>query len=502
MKGEALISAKDRIAAGLLFAVAALAPLPFGSVQSSAVAFWCIALGICLALAPVRSLGGGRLALVALAGLVVASYAVVLHEQLAAQPWLPGATPDPIWAKASAALGVPLAPSVSIARNEPWFALGRPLVCMLAIACGFLVGTDRLRARRLFKVIAWSGAVYATYGILTFLVDPTHILGRDKSAYLESVTSTFINANTAGAYFGSCAVVWSLLLWERVRRDKPRGPLDWLATARRMFSAPPKDVVVAFAMLFLCLAAMFMTRSRGAVVLSLLALVIAFTAFFWRDLPRRTGILAGLAGSGAVALTLLQLLGAGVNARFDFQGLASEGRTETYKATLRLIADHPWFGTGEGTFAQAFPAYRGANVSMEGVWDMAHNTLLEIAAEMGVPIAILVVVAWITVFVVLVRGALIRRRDLIVPVGGLAVATLAVLHSLIDFSLQIPGYAIVALSLIGAGLAQSFSARRGNTEDAYSEGSRADAVNLLGREPKTEPFGSNTGGNHGQPALN
>ena len=37
---------------------------------------------------------------------------------------------------------------------------------------------------------------------------------------------------------------------------------------------------------------------------------------------------------------------------------------ETYKATLRLIADHPWFGTGEGTFAQAFPAYRSANVSM------------------------------------------------------------------------------------------------------------------------------------------
>ena len=133
---------------------------------------------------------------------------------------------------------------------------------------------------------------------------------------------------------------------------------------------------------------------------------------------------------------------------------------------------------------------------------MAHNTLLEIAAEMGVPIATLVVVAWITVFVVLVRGALIRRRDLIVPVGGLAVATLAVLHSLIDFSLQIPGYAIVALSLIGAGLAQSFSARRGNTGDAYPEGSQADAVNLLGGEPKTEPFGSSSGVSSGQPALN
>ena len=70
-----------------------------------------------------------------------------------------------------------------------------------------------------------------------------------------------------------------------------------------------------------------------------------------------------------------------------------------------MIADHPWFGTGQGTFAYAFPAYRSPNVSMWGVWDIAHNTLLEIAADMGVPIAALVVVAWIVIFAVLIRGA-------------------------------------------------------------------------------------------------
>jgi hypothetical protein len=54
------------------------------------------------------------------------------------------------------------------------------------------------------------------------------------------------------------------------------------------------------------------------------------------------------------------------------------------------------------------------------------------------------------------RGALIRRSGLSCPVAALAVAVLAVLHSMVDFSLQIPGYAIVALALVGAGLAQSF----------------------------------------------
>ncbi len=455
MMQPARIAGSARIASWLLFAAVTLAPLPFGSNQPTAIAFWCIVLGACLACAPVRSLSAGQLALAGLAGVVVAAYALVLHEQLADHPWLAVATPHPIWREASEALGVPLVPSVSIARNQPWFELGRPLVAMLAIACGFLIGSDRGRARQLLKVIAWSGAAYAAYGILAHLFDPTRILWREKEAYLAVLTATFINHNTAAAYFGSCAVVWSVLLWERVRLEMPRGTLDWRAIPARLFTATPRRVAIAFALLFLCLAAMFTTGSRGGVVLSLLALVVAFAIFFRRDLPRRTGLLTAFAGGTGVALLLLQVMGAGVNARFDLQGAADEGRLETWRATLRLIAEHPWLGTGQGTFAYAFPAYRSPKVSMWGVWDIAHDTLLEIAADMGVPIAALVVLAWIVIFAVLLRGAWTRRRDLVVPVAALAVAMLAVLHSLVDFSLQIPGYSIVALALIGAGLAQS-----------------------------------------------
>ena len=447
---------QGRVASWLLFAAVAFAPMPFGSTRPTAVAFWCIVLGACLIVAPIRSLRGGQLALAGLAGIVVAAYALVLHEQLAEHPWLPWASPHPIWKQAQDALGVPLVPLVSIARNQPWFELGRPLVCLLAISCGFLVGADASRARALLKVIGWSGAAYAAYGILAHVFDPAHLLWRDKEAYLDSVTGTFINRNTAGAYFGSCAVVWSLLLWEQLRREMRSGPLEWKTIPALLFSNPSKKVLIRIAMLLLCLVAMFMTLSRGAVVLSLLALIIAFTGFFWTRLPRRAGLFAALAGCCAIVLILLQLMGGGVNARFDIQGLAGEGRLETYRATLRMIADHPWFGTGQGTFAYAFPAYRSPNVSVWGVWDITHNTLLEIAADMGVPIAALVVVAWIVIFAVLVHGTRVRHRGLIFPVAALAIAMLAVLHSLIDFSLQIPGYAIVALSLIGAGLAQSF----------------------------------------------
>ena len=487
MTQRASIAGPATMASWLLFATATLAPLPFGSNVPTAIGFWCIVLGTCLVLAPVRGLGVGQLALVGLAGVVVAAYALVLHEQLAEHPWL-AAGPDAIWHEAEVALGVPLAHSVSIARGQPWLALGRPLVCILAITCGFLIGVDGRRARQLIKVIAWSGAAYAAYGIVTYLVDPTHILGREKRAYLESVTATFVNRNTAAAYFGSCAVVWSLVLWERVRLAMPRGPLDWRALPRRLLSDVPRKVVVAFAMLLLCLAAMFMTGSRGAVLASLLALIVAFIAFFRRDLPRRAGIATALAGGGAVVLILLQVMGAGVNARFDIDGVADEGRLETYRSTLRMIADHPWFGTGQGTFVYAFPAYRNPNVSMWGVWDIAHNTLLEIAADMGVPIAALVVVAWIVIFVMLVRGIFIRRRGLLVPVAALAVATLAVSHSLIDFSLQIPGYAIVALFRSSARALHNRSAEQTRPEWHERRGSQALMLHFPAAEHDSRAF--------------
>ena len=150
-------------------------------------------------------------------------------------------------------------------------------------------------------------------------------------------------------------------------------------------------------------------------------------------------------------------MGGNVSGRFDAQGLSDEGRFEAYRSTLRMIADHPWFGTGLGTFVWSFPAYRSANISVWGVWDLAHSTPLELAADLGVPLAGLICLAWLIVLAVLIRGVRIRRRDLIVPVGALSVAILGLAHSTIDFSLQIPGYAIIVFALVGAGLAQSFS---------------------------------------------
>lgn len=446
------------ISAYMLFFVVAFVPLPFGSYDKTTVAVWCWILGLTAIATSLSNfqLQRGHVWLLAGVGMIALFYVFVLHEQLSDHPWI--AKPHPIWAQTSKVLGVDIVPSVSIVRNEPFFALGPTIACILALVCGLIVGTDRDRARQLLHVIAWSGAAYAIYGILSYLIEPTMLLWREKRFYIGNLTGTFVNRNTAAAYFGSCAVVWLALLLEQTRKHLRMDKIVWKKVPARLLTATPRSLIISFSMLFICLMAMFLTSSRAGVVLSLLALIVTFIVYFRRDLPPRFGVWIALGGSGFIALVLLQFLGGAVSNRFDVQGLADEGRLAAYRSTMRMIADYPWFGTGLGTFAWGFPAYRSSEISMWGVWDIAHNTPLELASEVGLPLAGAVAFGWMMIFAVLIYGIRVRRRDVIIPLAAFSVSLIANLHSWIDFSLQIPGFAIVVFALAGAGLAQSFSA--------------------------------------------
>lgn len=446
-----------RLPAWILFTAVAGAPLPFGSREPSTVAVWCGLLGIGVAVAPLSRLRRQHLWLLAGIGVIVLAYALVLHEQLSPTPWI--ASFHPIWKQAAELLDVPVAPSVSIVRHEPFFALGAPLANVLALTLGLLVGADAGDARRALRVMAWAGVAYAVYGIYGLLFDPNSILWREKTAYVGNLTATFINRNTAATYFGSCAVVWLLFVSdavaERLPRDLGGRRLIELLTAKEL--AGSRDVYLPFAMLFVCLCALFLTVSRAGVAFTLFVLAVGFVFRFRRRLPRGKGLLIFGCGAVVVLLVLLQIMGGGVGARFEIHGLSDAGRIAAWQSTLRIIADHPWFGTGLGTFAWAFPAYRSNEISMWGVWTAAHSTPLELAAEVGLPLAGLVAVGWLIMLVVLGRGALVRRRDRIVPLAAFCIGLLGLLHSSLDFSLQVAGYAVVAFALLGIGLAQSFS---------------------------------------------
>ncbi len=128
--------------------------------------------------------------------------------------------------------------------------------------------------------------------------------------------------------------------------------------------------------------------------------------------------------------------------------MSDSGRIHVYESTLGIIRDHPWLGTGLGTFAWVFPRYRSSDISALGIWDRPHSTPLELAAEMGLPFCLIVIIGWFLMLYMLAKGMRRRKRDQILPMAAFWIGMLAAVHSLIDFSLQIPAISIIVLGLI------------------------------------------------------
>jgi O-antigen ligase len=127
---------------------------------------------------------------------------------------------------------------------------------------------------------------------------------------------------------------------------------------------------------------------------------------------------------------------------------------------LAAIGAAPWTGYGLGAFEQAFTAFRDASLATHGRWEYAHNDWLEALMTLGIPVGLMVWLVFGWMLVRCVRGALDRRRDAIYPAIGAGLCVQAFAHTLVDFTMQIQGFALPFLAIVGVGVAQSWSSRR------------------------------------------
>ena len=418
------------------------------------VAFWCAMLGIASVFLTC-DLNPPQKWVVWYLCILAAAYLIVLHEQMSHQPWL--VAQNSVWERASPHLDGRASPVGAAVRDQAVIALGPPLAAFLSFLIGLQIGTDREATRTLVKVVAGAGVLYALYGIGQFVIDPTKVLWREKPAYVTVLTATFINRNAAGMFFGLCSFLWLAMLLDELKSRINLAKLDLDALKDLMIrSAVPRTTLGPALGFFVCLAALLMTGSRAAVLLSAAVISLMIIMTVSRGSSKRwAGLSVVLAIAGV--LLFLQLFGGRVGERFDIQGFADEGRFETYKAALRLIWNSPWIGSGFGSFPYVFPEYRsGAN--SWGTWDRAHNTPLEIAAEAGIPIAALVVSGWMLMLMWLARNVFQKSPSPLQMVFFFFSVAVSV-HSLVDFPLQISGFALPALMLVSAGFSASLNRR-------------------------------------------
>lgn len=308
---------------------------------------------------------------------------------------------------------------------------------------------DRRRAQSFIAVFAVFSGVLAFFGLAALSLGHNPIVG--EPFYKTSVTASFVNRNAYAFYAGLGAMACLATLGFRLRaRARDAGPKRRaLRDLAEMLLNGGWIYLVSF---FVIAIALFHTESRAGTAVSLVGMIILLVVV----LGRGGGGVWQIAVWGLIVLPLgMAAVGAGgLGQRLFLLNPLDDDRVAVLETTVRGIQASPWLGHGLGAFQDAFRPYADRQVG-RAEWDLAHNAYLENAFELGVPATLALLLALALIGMRLVRG--VRDRITMRPAPGLALAALTAgaLHSLVDFSLQMPATVALFAMVLGVGWSQS-----------------------------------------------
>jgi hypothetical protein len=459
----------------LVCTVVVMAPLPFGSAEPFWGGVWCMSLGIALLLASPKIYDDHLRIVIWLIFVVIGVWCLLIVLQYG--PLDRYLREGPGWTQAARVLTVK--PRVAAYEELPLVAVVPPLALILSLLTGVVFGAEQTFTQRIYRWVANAGLVYAGYALFSELTNPTMLLWREKTAYVDFVTGTFVNHNTAATFFGCVAVIWYVRWLREIRRRfDPERWHDFRYVLRKLTSVDSTQIryILAF---FVLLVTTFMTRSRAGSLLTLVALGVVTALYFSRTIKSARHLVITTFAILLLIMVVVVVAGGQFTKELETRGIYDAARADAWISALKIVRAYPWLGTGLGTFSSVFPAYRASSGGVWGIIDRAHSTPVELMVEMGLPFSLLVLGLWILMFGVLLRGAARRGSNRVYVVAGTGILTLGSLHSLVDFPLQIPGFAIVCCTLTGASLAEAVSAPRTDDTGARSSPTRSRQADIL-----------------------
>jgi O-antigen ligase len=451
------------IAAFLL--LLALAPLPLGANRDWAWAPILVGLGV-IALLCALGLGNRRGFAVEraerwpLLALLVCFLAFGLVGLLQLSTLAPAAGSAPFYARAEALLGQAHAVVPTLAVDQTRDALLRCLASVLVFVIARALFREPNRARLLIHALLLSATLVVIYALVQQVATGGCYVGallKKQGDYTGDrclMSGTFANSNSFGCFVGmALAAAVAMAVQERQRQRAFEGD-DEDAGARllrRLSGATP--VLLALALLFL--GAQLFSSSRAAfAVTTVVTIGLLFLSMRgrWRSFAqvRRTMIAAA-----AIGVVMLGIAGGAMMRKVSLLGDTEQfNRAVLWRTSLSVADASPWLGWGLGSYADIYAAYQPDQIRLAN--DKAHSTPIELYVEAGVlgavPGLLMVLIPW----GVCLAGALRRRRQRYLPVAAVAVSGIAMLHSAVDFSLQIPAIAFIAAAFLGMGWAQTF----------------------------------------------
>jgi hypothetical protein len=463
--------------AALFFAVVSFAALPMGANRDWAWAPIAVMLGV---LAAVVAAGlatrrgfevsdAERKPLLALAACFVLFVLFGLFQMstmapLSASAWL--------YEAAARLLGSAHAPVPDLAIDAARNTLLKCLSCGAIFLTARALCRDRDRARLLLLMFVAGAVLVVAYGVLMQVTTHSCYLG----GYLKKVdpydpatgrcvmSGTFVSSNSFGSYCGMGMVAAMALIFAGRGRtgDMPYGYDE--DDEESLIASVTGFRVTMLAACLLLLGGLLFSASRAglaATLASAAALAVLMLRGRWRSRPDLVRI--AVAVSIVVGVIVLVIAG---NAIVDKAIRASDGgdRMQIWRASLQAVRLSPWLGWGLGSFADIYAIVQPASLPIPN--DLAHSTPLETMVEVGVPMALVGFAIVLIPWGVSLYGALTRRRaHRYLPGAAFAVAAVAILHSMVDFSLQMPANGFVVSAMLGMGWAQAFGRRERSRGD-------------------------------------
>ncbi len=369
---------------------------------------------------------------------------------LQTQSFMPSDWHHPLWQESAKALKTQLEGSIALWRDEAFFSINRIITYIAAGLLGYVFAQDTARAKLMLQALWYSGIALCIYGYFNVMTDSIKVLWVDKQQYEHDLTSTFMSKNHFAIYAAlvllcGCALLyqsWRNALRETREKLVIKTFMNWAVKA-----------YIPFFLVLYVFGAILLSHSRAALLLSMLGISVFFICYQLYAKQWGRAIILFLISAGCCAAVISIAVESSQHFASLFTDQSSADRMSVYNICIAAIGDNPWLGYGLGSFQAVFRMY---NNSVSASFNHAHSDILESLVDLGLPAGLMLWGAMALLISGLLRGIFKRRRNGIYPVLGLATTLMVLLHSGVDFSLQIPGVAMPFAMLLGASLAQSW----------------------------------------------
>jgi O-antigen ligase len=330
-------------------------------------------------------------------------------------------------------------------------------ILLIAYLALFFIVIDHYRTKKkvynLLLVVIITGLLIASFGILQKLTWNGKIYWLREPGSDVSPFGPFVNPDHFAGYMELIVPLafglFFTLLSRKIETDEGKakwqvdmGRDGWSIIELEEYSVQ-KAVTLGF-LLAITVASIFMSLSRGGLVATSITFILFALLLIW---GKKKSIMEIVTMASVLGVSFIVLIALGLTpvkekietlTGFSIESAFFKGRQAAWTHTLEIVRDFPVFGSGLGTFRQAFLGYYPSGSSLG--WLQTHNDYLQLLSEVGL---IGFTIFLIGLFIFVARyywKAVFGKHNVDRYINlGLAMAIFSLgIHSLVDFNLQIP----------------------------------------------------------------